>query len=157
MRRLIWGFAGCTYHIVGNLMSRLICSAPFWSLRTILGISHAHHSCGEKRWKLSGSRLSDHLQIQIDTVFRNAYVRWIFPHHCGQNKVTKTCPKYLLTHYYKWSSQFQILINRSGEIKQYTKFPVPRHPIKVTLHPQDNFSWVPNCSLGPPGWETKVS
>ena len=23
--------------------------------------------------------------------------------------------------------------------------------------PQDNFSWVPNCSLGPPGWETKVS
>ena len=25
MRRLIWGFAGCTYHIVGNLMSRLIC------------------------------------------------------------------------------------------------------------------------------------
>ena len=22
---------------------------------------------------------------------------------------------------------------------------------------QDNFSWVPNCSLGPPGWETKVS
>ena len=35
---------------------------------------------------------------------------------------------------------------------------VPRHPIKVTLHPpQDNFSWVPNCSLGPPGWETKVS
>ena len=25
MRRLIWGFAGRTYHIVGNLMSRLIC------------------------------------------------------------------------------------------------------------------------------------
>ena len=23
--------------------------------------------------------------------------------------------------------------------------------------PQDNFSWVPNCSLGPPGCETKVS
>ena len=23
MRRLIWGFAGLTYHIVGNLMSRL--------------------------------------------------------------------------------------------------------------------------------------
>ena len=23
--------------------------------------------------------------------------------------------------------------------------------------PQDNFSLVPNCSLGPPGWETKVS
>ena len=25
MRRLIWGFAGRTYHIVGNLMLRLIC------------------------------------------------------------------------------------------------------------------------------------
>ena len=23
--------------------------------------------------------------------------------------------------------------------------------------PQKHFSWVPNCSLGPPGWETKVS
>ena len=23
--------------------------------------------------------------------------------------------------------------------------------------PQDNFSWVPNCSLEPPGWETNVS
>ena len=23
--------------------------------------------------------------------------------------------------------------------------------------PQDNFSWVPKCSLGPPGWERKVS
>ena len=23
--------------------------------------------------------------------------------------------------------------------------------------PQDNFSWVPNCLLGPPGWKTKVS
>ena len=28
----------------------------------------------------------------------------------GQNKVTKMCPKYLLTHYYIWSSQYQILI-----------------------------------------------
>ena len=26
MRRLIWGFADHTYHIVGNIMSRLICS-----------------------------------------------------------------------------------------------------------------------------------
>ena len=38
----------------------------------------------------------------------------------GQNKVTKTCPKYLLSRYYEWLSQYQILINRSGEIKQYT-------------------------------------
>ena len=25
MRRLIWAFAGCTYHIIGNIMSRLKC------------------------------------------------------------------------------------------------------------------------------------
>ena len=41
----------------------------------------------------------------------------------GQNKVNKMRPKYLFTLYYKGSSQYQILINRSGEIKQYTKFP----------------------------------
>ena len=28
---------------------------------------------------------------------------------------------------------------------------------RLPCTPQDNFSWVPNCSLGPPGWETKVS
>ena len=25
------------------------------------------------------------------------------------------------------------------------------------MHPQDNFSWVPNCSLGSPECETKLS
>ena len=30
MRRLIWGFAGCTYHIVGNLMHWLICCPNFY-------------------------------------------------------------------------------------------------------------------------------
>ena len=39
----------------------------------------------------------------------------------GQNKVTKMYLKYILTRNYKLSSQYQILINRSGEIKQYTK------------------------------------
>ena len=34
---------------------------------------------------------------------------------------------------------------------------LPRHPIEVTMHPQDNFSWVPNCSLGPPECETKFT
>ena len=29
MRRLIWGFAGRTYHIVGNLMSQLISNVLF--------------------------------------------------------------------------------------------------------------------------------
>ena len=29
MGRLIWAFAGCTYHIVGNLMSRLMCVGSY--------------------------------------------------------------------------------------------------------------------------------
>ena len=33
---------------------------------------------------------------------------------------------------------------------------LPQDPIYVTLHSQDNFSWVLNCSLGPPKYETKV-
>ena len=45
----------------------------------------------------------------------------------GQNKVTKMCLRYLLTSYYKWSSQFQILVDRSGKIKQYTQFPSLNH------------------------------
>ena len=32
MRRLIWAFAGRTYHIVGNLMSRLILSAWYYNI-----------------------------------------------------------------------------------------------------------------------------
>ena len=55
-------------------------------LRTISDISHAHHSCGRKQGKLSGSRLSDHLQIRINTVFRYADVRWIFPHFLDKIK-----------------------------------------------------------------------
>ena len=44
------------------------CSVEQHNLRTISGISHAHHTCDGKRGKFSGSRLSDHLQIRINTV-----------------------------------------------------------------------------------------
>ena len=40
----------------------------------------------------------------------------------GLNKVTKMCPKYLLTRYYIWPSQYQILIKNDMVIsnnKQY--------------------------------------
>ena len=33
----------------------------------------------------------------------------------------------------------------------------PGIQFRLPCTPQDNFLWVPNCSLGPPGWETKVS
>ena len=29
--------------------------------------------------------------------------------------------------------------------------------IELTVHPKDNFSWVPNCSLRPPKCETRPS
>ena len=37
------------------------------------------------------------------------------------------------------------------------KYITPASNLGYLAPPQDNFSWVPNCSLGPPGWETKVS
>ena len=51
----------------------------------------------------------DHFQICINTGLRYVYVWWMFPHFLDK-KVTKMCPKYLLTRYYKWSSQYQTLI-----------------------------------------------
>ena len=75
---------------------------PFiaYCLRAISGIVHAHHSCGGKRGKLHGSRLS--------TIFKFASIRFQIRLRLvdisalsGQNKVTKICPKYLLTRYYK--------------------------------------------------------
>ena len=39
------------------------------------------------------------------------------------------------------------------QIKQIYNIPYNRHPIKVTLH----FLWMPNCSVGPPECETKLS
>ena len=42
----------------------------------------------------------DHFQICINTGFRYVYVWWMFPHF-QDKKVTKMCPKYLLTRYYK--------------------------------------------------------
>ena len=37
------------------------------------------------------------------------------------------------------------------------KATTPASNLGYLAPPQDNFSWVPNCLLGPPGWETKVS
>ena len=42
----------------------------------------------------------DHFQIRINTGFRYVYVWWMFPHFLDK-KVTRMCPKYLLTRYYK--------------------------------------------------------
>ena len=78
-------------------------------LRAISGIVHAHHSCGGKREKLSRPVFrpfsNSHqygFQIRLRLVDISAF--------SGQNKVIEMCPKYLLTRYYKWSSQYQTLI-----------------------------------------------
>ena len=120
-----------TYKLTCKTISCLDCpfSGDVWLLflrliivlRTISCSSHAHYSCGGNGevvwvpffWPFTNSdQYSLHIRLfQMDI---SAF--------SGQNKVTKMCLKYLLTRYYKWSSQYQILINRSGETKQYTKF-----------------------------------
>ena len=74
----------------------------------------------------------DHFQIRIHTGCRYVYVWWIFPHFLEKNKVTKMCPKYLLTRYYKWSSQYQILIKidlaNSNNIQHYQVYNVYANP-----------------------------
>ena len=78
-------------------------------LRAISGIARAHHSCSGKRGKLSGFCLSTIFKFASIQEFRYVYVWWMFPHFLDK-KVTKMCPKYLLTRYYKRSSQYQTLI-----------------------------------------------
>ena len=63
MRRMVWGFAGCTYHIVGN-----------WLVTNIIGVNPLH---AEPRfilfWKYCRSRSAGFWQshlIRIHTVFQ---------------------------------------------------------------------------------------
>ena len=49
------------------------------------------------------------------------------------------------------------LTSRSQKIIKSHNTPASNLGYLAPPPPQDNFSWVPNCSLGPPGWETKVS
>ena len=71
------------------------------SLRAISGIVHAHHSCGGKRgesclgpvFRPFSNSHQYRFQIRLRLVDISAF--------SGQNKVTKMCPKYILTRYYK--------------------------------------------------------
>ena len=68
-----------------NLYSRISLRASAHYLRAISGIVHTHHSCGGKRGKLSGSRLST-----INRVVRYAYFVCQMDNSAfsGQNKVS---------------------------------------------------------------------
>ena len=72
------------WHSPSNVV--LLCNIkfehPIMHLRAISENFHAHHSCVEKQEKLSGSHLSDHLRIQINTNFQillcQMYISTIF-------------------------------------------------------------------------------
>ena len=71
-----------------------------------------------------------------------------------QNKVTKMCPKYLLTRYYKCSSQYQILINRSGEIKLYTNFQV--YSVYANMNMTSTWIVCPICKVNLGGTQSDL-
>ena len=75
--KLWWHYQTIYYHCIVFLLP----------LRAISGIVHAHHSCGGKRGKLSGSRLS--------TIFKFASIQVSDTFTSGGcfRKVTKMCPK----------------------------------------------------------------
>ena len=72
------------------------------------------HETGKVVWLLS----FDHVRIRINTAFRypNATFSW-------QNQVIKVCPKYLLSFYQNWSSQYKRQINvaqtKSTDVHNY--------------------------------------
>ena len=57
------------------------------------------------QWE-TGNLSFEHFQIRINTVFRYAYARWIFPHF-----LDKMCLKYLLTRYFTIASAMVIYVS----------------------------------------------
>ena len=66
-------------------------------LRAISGIVYSRHSCRGKRGKLSGSRLSTISKFASKQFFKKKFRQKDISAFSGQNKVTKMCPKYILT------------------------------------------------------------
>ena len=64
MHRLIWGFAGCKYHIVGNLMLRLKC---VWAANLSSGDLLPPHFVYVSSW-YSGKTVRMHKQNSTNTV-----------------------------------------------------------------------------------------
>ena len=76
MRRLIWGFAGRTYHIVRNLMSRLN-YLGLLDPRTLLPIAPLH---GGKSNRLKMANIADWRFVQISTNCRTRnFIRIRYP------------------------------------------------------------------------------
>ena len=60
MRRLIWAFAGRTYHVVGNIMLRLICFS--WEIRKLF-VKHALLASG--LWAFKNSFCNERILIIV--------------------------------------------------------------------------------------------
>ena len=91
-------------------------------LRTISGIFHAQPFMWRETGKVVLVPSFQQFTHSDQYSFQICVCQMDISAFSGQNKVTKMCLKYLLTRYYKCSSQYQILINRHEEIKQNTKF-----------------------------------
>ena len=65
MRRLIWGFAGRTYHIVGNFMSRLNFLYLGWYKFTIACKLRSSYLW----WKVDSSFSTSHIKVNIAELF----------------------------------------------------------------------------------------
>ena len=57
----------------------------------------------------------------------------------------------------RWEEDIKIYHVCVGRIENLSLGNTQASNLGYLAPPQGNFSWVPNCSLGPPGWETKVS
>ena len=78
MRRLIWGFAGRTYHIVGNLMSWLKWTSAYLNQKFDLGPrdnSVLRHKAGQEG--------------RGEILLENSFMRW----QCYQGKIMHTTSK----------------------------------------------------------------
>ena len=75
-----------------------------------------------------------------DTLMSNGFFTFSW-----QIKVTKMCPKYLLTLHLNWLSQYQILINRTGDINNVNNFEV--FTLKTNTHMADTRIVCPICTV----------
>ena len=80
MRRLIWGFAGGTYHIVGNLMLRLILKKyVYYSLQGKIGLNAARmvmELIRDNR-KIVDRITHDHIDKFVDLLRRDKNYRYL--------------------------------------------------------------------------------
>ena len=123
-------------------------------MRIIPAVGNRESNLGPVFWPFVNS---DQYSFQI------RYVRWIFSAFSGQNIVTKKNLKFILTLYYKLSpNRYQKQINRSCEIKQYTKFAIlycicENRYGEYSDRVSNIYCWYLQCSIWPRGLVVNAS